>query len=75
MRANCNVTARLIGKKRLPGSEAECIEWGAVSKHILEQKVKVGINGSTRLVTASLTIALREKETSAILNEGQGGHA
>ena len=75
MRANCNVTAWLIGKGRLPGSEAECIEWVAVSKHISEQKEKIEINGPTRLVTASLTIALRVKETSAILHEGQRGHA
>ena len=75
MKTICSVTAWLIGEGRLPGSEAECIEWVAVPKHILEQKVKVGINGSTRLVTASLTIALREKETSAILHEGQRGHA
>jgi len=75
MRANCNVTAWLIGKKRLPGSEAECIEWVAVSKHISEQKEKIVINGPTRLVTARLAIALRETETSAILHEGQRGHA
>jgi len=75
MRANWNVTAWLIGKGRLPGSEVECIEWIAVSKHFSEQKEKIEINGPTRLVTARLTIALREKETSAILHEGQRGHA
>ena len=55
--------------------EAECIEWVAVSKHISEQKEKIEINGPTRLVTARLAIALREKETSAISHEGQRGHA
>ena len=75
MKAICNFTAWLTGKGRLPGSEAECIEWIAVSKHISEQKEKIEINGPSRLVTARLAIALREKETSAILHEGQRGHA
>ena len=75
MKTICKFTAWLIGKGRLPGSEAECIEWVAVSKHISEQKEKIEINGPTRLVTARLAIALRESETSAILHEGQRGHA
>jgi len=74
MKTICKFTVWLIGKGRFPGSEAEYIERIVVSKHISEQKEKIEINGPTRLVTARLVIALREKETSAIFHEGQRGH-